>query len=212
MEDVLAVYTRPHDAKRPLVCLDEAAKQLTAETRAPISMAPGRPARHDYEYKRNGTASLFMLFAPLEGWRHVTVIPHRAAIDYAHVLKQLSDVHSPKAETIVLVQDNLNTLHPRLALSGLPARRSTTDRQPFRVALHAQARQLAQHGGSGIVRPRPAMPRPAYPRHRNPRRAGRGLAATAQQTSHQRRLAVYNQRRPDQVEKPIPRTLDDSDY
>ncbi len=109
MEDVLAVYTRPHDAKRPLVCLDEAAKQLTAETRAPISMAPGRPARHDYEYKRNGTASLFMLFAPLEGWRHVSVTPHRAAIDYAEVLKQLSDVHFPKAESIVLVQDNLNT-------------------------------------------------------------------------------------------------------
>lgn len=109
MEDVLAVYTRPHDAKRPLVCLDEAAKQLTAQTRAPIPMAPGRPARHDYEYKRNGTASLFMLFAPLEGWRHVTVTPHRAAIDYANVLKQLSDVHFPKAESIILVQDNLST-------------------------------------------------------------------------------------------------------
>ena len=109
MEDVLAVYTRPHDAKRPLVCLDETSKQLTAETRAPVPMAPGRPARQDYEYKRNGTASLFMLFAPLEGWRHVTVTPHRAAIDYAHVLKQLSDIHFPKAESIVLVQDNLST-------------------------------------------------------------------------------------------------------
>jgi hypothetical protein len=120
MENVLAVYTRPHDAKRPLVCLDEAAKQLTAETRAPISMAPGRPARHDYEYKRNGTASLFMLFAPLEGWRHVTVIPQRAAIDYAHVLKQLSDVHFPKAETIVLVQDNLNTHTPASLYRAFP--------------------------------------------------------------------------------------------
>jgi len=109
MEDVLAVYTRPYDAKRPLVCLDETSKQLTAETRAPVPMAPGRPARHDYEYKRNGTASLFMLFAPLEGWRHVTVTPQRAAIDYAHVLKQLSDVHFPRAESIVLVQDNLST-------------------------------------------------------------------------------------------------------
>ncbi len=120
MEDVLAVYTRPHDSNRPLVCLDEAAKQLTAETREPLSMAPGRPARHDYEYKRNGTASLFMLFAPLEGWRHVTVIPHRAAIDYAHVLKQLSDVHFPKAETIVLVQDNLNTHTPASLYRAFP--------------------------------------------------------------------------------------------
>jgi len=64
MEDILAVYTSPYDANRPLVCLDETSKQLTAETRAPLAMAPGRPVRHDYEYKRNGTANLFMLFAP----------------------------------------------------------------------------------------------------------------------------------------------------
>lgn len=112
MEDVLAVYTRPHDAKRPLVCLDETSKQLTAETRTPVPLAPGRPARFDYEYKRNGTASLFMLFAPLEGWRHVKVSARRTAIDYAHVLKDLSDIHFPDAEAIVLVQDNLNTHAP----------------------------------------------------------------------------------------------------
>ncbi len=120
MEDVLAVYTRPHDGNRPLVCLDEAAKQLTLETRVPRPMAPGRPARHDYEYKRNGTASLFMLFAPLEGWRHVSVTAHRAAIDYAHVLKQLSDVHFPKAEAIVLIQDNLNTHTPASLYRAFP--------------------------------------------------------------------------------------------
>ena len=69
MEDVLAVYTRPRDPDRPLVCLDETSKQLLAETRATIPMKPGRPARCDYEYERKGTANLFMLFAPLEGWR-----------------------------------------------------------------------------------------------------------------------------------------------
>ena len=120
MEDVLAVYTRPHYGNRPLVCLDEAAKQRTAATRPPIPMAPGRPARQDYEYKRNGTASLFMLFAPLEGWRHVSVSARRAAIDYAHVLKQLSDVHFPKAESIVLVQDNLNTHTPASLYRAFP--------------------------------------------------------------------------------------------
>jgi hypothetical protein len=120
MEDILAVYTRPHDAKRPLVCLDEAAKQLTAETRAPTPMAPGRPARRDCEYKRNGTASLFMLFAPLEGWRHAAVTRHRAAIDYAQVLKALSDVHFPSAEAIVLVQDNLNTHTPASLYRAFP--------------------------------------------------------------------------------------------
>jgi hypothetical protein len=112
MEDVLEVYTRPHDAARPLVCLDETSKQLIAETRTPLPMAPGQPARYDYEYKRNGTASLFMLFAPLEGWRHVEVKDQRTSKDYARVLKDLSDVHFPKAEKIILVQDNLSTHTP----------------------------------------------------------------------------------------------------
>jgi DDE superfamily endonuclease len=112
MEDVLDVYTRPHDPARPLVCLDETSKQLVAETREPVPMQPGQPARHDYEYKRNGTASLFMLFAPLEGWRHVEVTGRRTAIDYAKILRDLVDVHFPKAERIVLVQDNLNTHVP----------------------------------------------------------------------------------------------------
>ena len=109
MEDVLAVYTRPHDPARPLVCLDETSKQLIIETRHPQPMKPGQPERVDYEYERNGTANLFMLFAPLEGWRHVSVTDRRTAIDYAHILKELSDLHFPDAERIVLVQDNLNT-------------------------------------------------------------------------------------------------------
>src|SRR5437660_2373794 len=73
MEDVLAVYTRPRAPDYPLVCLDETSKQLIAETRVPIPMKAGCPARFDYEYERNGTANLFMMFAPLEGWRHVKV-------------------------------------------------------------------------------------------------------------------------------------------
>ena len=112
MEDVLDVYKRPHDPARPLVCLDEVSKQLVEETRAPQPMQPGQPARHDYEYKRNGTANMFMLFAPLEGWRHVEVTERRTAIDYAKILRDLADIHFPKAEKIVLVQDNLNTHVP----------------------------------------------------------------------------------------------------
>ena len=115
MENVLEVYTRPRDPKRPLVCLDETSKQLVAETRAPLPMTPGRPARFDYEYKRNGTANIFMLFAPLEGWRAAKLTERRTAIDYAHVLKDLSDIHFPAADKIVLVQDNLNT-HVEAAL------------------------------------------------------------------------------------------------
>ena len=115
MEDVLAVYTRPRDPDRPLVCLDETSKQLLAETRATIPMKPGRPARYDYEYERNGTANLFMLFAPLEGWRRVKVTDRHTAVDYAHVLKDVADIHFSAAQTIVLVQDNLN-IHSKASL------------------------------------------------------------------------------------------------
>ena len=78
MEDVLDTYQRPRDPDRPLVCLDETSKQLIVETRAPIPPKPGRPARHDYEYQRNGVVNLFMIFAPLEGWRRVEVTDHHA--------------------------------------------------------------------------------------------------------------------------------------
>jgi hypothetical protein len=115
MEDVLAIYTRPRDPDRPLVCLDETSKQLIAETRAPIPMKAGRPARFDYEYERNGTANLFMMFAPLEGWRYVKVTDRHAAVDYAHVLKDLADIHFPDATAIVVVQDNLST-HTKASL------------------------------------------------------------------------------------------------
>lgn len=115
MEDVLEVYTRPHDASHPLVCLDETSKQLTAETRRPLAMKPGHCVRIDYEYRRCGTANLFMLFAPLEGWRHVEVTARRTAVDYARILKDIADIHFPKAEKIILVQDNLNT-HAKASL------------------------------------------------------------------------------------------------
>ena len=120
MEDILEVYQRPYDPHRPLVCLDETSKQLIAETRVPIAAKPGRPGRHDYEYRRNGTANLFMMFAPLEGWRHVKVTDRHTALDYAQVLKELSDTHFPGAAKIVLVQDNLNTHKPASLYEAFP--------------------------------------------------------------------------------------------
>jgi hypothetical protein len=121
MEDVLEVYQRPHDPAHPVVCLDETSKQLIAETRLPIPAKPGHPARHDYEYERNGTANLFMLFAPLEGWRHVEVTDRHTSVDYAEILKDLSDKHFPDAAKIVLVQDNLNTHKPASLYEAFPA-------------------------------------------------------------------------------------------
>ena len=121
MEDVLEVYHRPHDPEYPVVCLDEASKQLITETRVPIPAKPGQPTRHDYEYERNGTANLFMMFAPLEGWRHVKVTDRHTAVDYAHVLKELADVRFAKAKNIVLMDDNLNTHKPASLYEAFPA-------------------------------------------------------------------------------------------
>ena len=121
MEDVLEVYHRPHDPACPVVCVDETSKQLSVETRKPIPAKPGRPARYDYEYEGNGTANLFMMFAPLEGWRKVKVTDRHAALDYAQVLKELSDIHFSGATKIILVQDNLSTHKPASLYEAFPA-------------------------------------------------------------------------------------------
>jgi hypothetical protein len=109
MEDVLEVYTRPVDPRRPVVCLDERPVQLVGETRSPIAAQPGQPERVDYEYVRHGTANLFLCCTPLTGWRQVTVTAQRCRTDWARIVKDLVDRQFPAAERIVLVEDNLNT-------------------------------------------------------------------------------------------------------
>ena len=109
MEDVLEVYHRPYDSRFPVVCLDEASRQLLDDARSPLLMETGKPLREDSEYVRNGTANLFMCFEPLSGWRHVEVTDRRTAIDFALVVKDLLTVRYPDAERVVLVMDNLNT-------------------------------------------------------------------------------------------------------
>jgi transposase len=123
MEDVLTVYHRPYDDKRPLICLDELPVQLVGETRVPLPAAPGRPARYDYEYVRNGTANLFMISEPLLGWRSVQVTERRTAKDLAEVLRWLAEEVHPEARRLVLVTDNLNTHGPGCLYEALePAR------------------------------------------------------------------------------------------
>lgn len=109
MEDVLEVYTRPYDPDHPVVCLDEASKQLVADVTPPLPMEPGQPARQDSEYERCGTANLFMVFEPLAGQRQVKVTDQRTSADLAVVLRELADVTYADADKIVLVMDNLNT-------------------------------------------------------------------------------------------------------
>lgn len=120
MEDVLDVYHRPYDPRFPQVCFDESSKQLVGEVRTPLPPAPGQPARKDYEYVRNGVANLFMVCEPLRGWRQVTVTDQRTAIDFAHVIRELVDVHYPEAARIVLVMDNLNTHTPASLYQAFP--------------------------------------------------------------------------------------------
>ena len=109
MEDVLEVYHRSYDCDEALVCMDETSKQQVKETRVSRPAAPGSVSAYDYEYERNGVSSLFMLFAPLEGWHRVEVRERRTKVDWAHVIKRLVDEDYADRERIVLVMDNLNT-------------------------------------------------------------------------------------------------------
>ncbi len=120
MEDVLAVYERPFDPARPVVCLDETSRQLLSEVRPPTALAPGQPARHDPEYVRGGVVNLFLATEPLRGWRTVLVSGQRTRLDFARCAKELVDIHYPAAERIVLVLDQLNTHTPASLYAAFP--------------------------------------------------------------------------------------------
>jgi hypothetical protein len=120
MEDTLNVYQRPYDPARPMVCFDECSKQLVKHIHEPILATPGQPEIIDYEYERNGTGNLFMLFEPLAGRRSVLVTERRTAKDYAEAIRYLVDEMYPRADKIVLVQDNLNTHKPASLYEAFP--------------------------------------------------------------------------------------------
>ena len=178
--------------------------QLIAETRAPIPPKPGRPARHDYEYERNGVANLFMIFAPLEGWRRVEVTDRHTAVDYAKVLKDLSDVQFPAAEKIVLVQDNLSTHTPASLYAAFPAPEAR------RLVNRFEWHYTPKHGSwldMARVRTRRSdhpVPQPPHPRQADPRERSRGLGKLSKQTPRQSRLAIHDRKRPGQIEEAIP--------
>ena len=112
MEDVLDTYEQPYDPARPVVCVDEAGKQLIGEVRQPLPVRPATPAKQDSQYQRGGMANLFMAFEPLAGRRHVEVTQRKTSVDFARFLQTLSDKHYPHAQKIVLVCDNLSTHSP----------------------------------------------------------------------------------------------------
>ena len=134
MEDVLDVYHRDYGKDEVLVCMDETSRQHVKETRVPRPAAPV----YDHEYERNGTSNLFMLFAPLEGWRRVEVTERRTRVDWAHLVRDLLDVDYPD-KRVVLVMDNLNTHSPGSLYEGVRSGGGAAPRQAVRDPLHAEA-------------------------------------------------------------------------
>ena len=161
MEDVLEVYQLPYDPTHPVVCLDEASKQLIGEVAIPVPAEPGRAARIDYEYERKGTCNLFMMCEPLRGWRHVRVTERRTRRDWAECIKELVDVHYPAAEKIRLVMDNLNTHSGASLYEAFPPERGATAAGSAGDSPDPQARELAGHGGDRAADHESAMPGPA---------------------------------------------------
>jgi hypothetical protein len=120
MEDVLDLYAKPYDARRPVLCFDEQPYQLVEEVRTPLPRAPGRPERVDYEYRRRGTATLFLLLEPLAGWRHIEVTERRTSAEFAQQMRALVDGHYPEAERIAVVLDNLSPHSPAALYQAFP--------------------------------------------------------------------------------------------
>ena len=141
MEAILEIYHRPEAPSNPVVCVDETSKQHIKETREPLPIAEGTPGfRYDYEYQRNGVSNLFMIFPPLLRFRHVQVTDRRTSIDFAHICRDLVDIHFRDAEKITLVCDNLNTHKPASLYKAFPSDEAR------RIAEKLQFHYTPKHG------------------------------------------------------------------
>ena len=201
MEDVLDVYHRPYDEKRPVICLDESSKQLIGETVRPIPAEPGQPERFDHEYVRNGVMNLFMMTMPLLGWRAVKVTDRRTMVDFAEVVRWLVEEvcepeHSPDRQPV----------------RGVPARASPSDRREVGDPPHAKARQLAEHGGDRVVGVGPAMPGPADRDEGGPGAMRGGVGGGPQRAGPPDPVAVHHGGGTDQATSALPRPLSVADY
>ena len=204
MEDVLEVYHRRFNDQEVLVCLDETSKQLVQETRLPLPARPGAAMAYDYEYQRNGVNNLFMLFAPLEGWRRVEVTPRRTKVDWARVIRKLVDEDYPDRERIVLVMDNLNTHHPSSlyeAFEPAEARRIVERLEIHYTPKHGSWLNMAESELSVLARQ--CLDR------RIPDREILEQETGAWENRRNRQgfssgLAIHNRGRPHQVEVPLP--------
>jgi hypothetical protein len=126
MEDVLDLYARAHPADEPLVCMDEASKQLLRDPTPPLPPAKGRPTREDYHYERRGTRAIFCFFDPNRGWRRMAVTDGRTAVDWAEQVRRLLEEDYPTARKVTLVCDNLNTHTTAALYEAFPAEKART--------------------------------------------------------------------------------------
>jgi len=155
MEDVPAVYHRPADDARPVVCVGEGGKQLIGDVRDPLPVRPGSPAEQDHEYARAGVANLFPAFEPLAGWRHVEVTERKTAVDFAHFVRRLVDEQFADAERVVLALDNLSTHTPAAlyrAFEPAEARRVAERLEWHDTPGHGSWRNVAEMELSALAR------------------------------------------------------------
>jgi transposase len=203
MEDVLDLYAEDDDPKRPVICFDESPTRLIGETRVPIPPAPGQPERDDCEYKRNGTANLFVFLDTHKSWRHVKVTDHRAACDFAHCTRDLADTHYPDADRIPRRHGQSFDPHRRRSVRDLPRARGASHPSAPGVPLRAQARQLAEHGRDRNRRVARAVSGSPHRRTRPPRIRDRRMAATAERLGSPNSMALYNNKSPRKARSPL---------
>ena len=174
MEDVLDLYAQPYDPRRPVVCFDETSTQLLADTRPPLPAQPGRPARQDYEYRREGTRNLFLTCEPMAGWRHVQVTERRTMQDFARQMRWLVDEAYPEVPVVRVVLDNLNTHRTASLYETFPAAEARRVAKRLEFHYTPQARELVEYGGNRVQRAVPLLPQAARPQRTRPPAGGPG--------------------------------------
>jgi len=204
MEDVLDLYAEVPDPERPVVCFDESPTQLIGEARQPIPAMPGQLGRYDYEYRRNGTANLFVFLDARRSWRRVKVTEQRTARDFAECMRDLVDCHYPQAERIRVVLDNLSTHTPGALYEAFPAPEAHRLLHRLEFNYTPQARQLAQHGRDRNRCAAQPVPRPAHRRPRPTRQRNCSLGAAAQRHRRSYQLDVHHRPRPEQTGPRLP--------
>jgi len=188
------------------VCLDEKSKRLLADVREPVPAGKGRPGRQDYEYERKGTADLFIVSELLRGWRHVSVTERRTKTDWARCVKELVDVHYPRAERVVVVMDNLNTHTPAALYEAFEPKVGPAPVAEAGDPPHPQARLVAQHGRDRTLGARAPMPgRAPHPRPGDACWGGGRVGGRAQRRRKLHRLALHERRRADEAQAALGR-------